>query len=81
MGSAKQSRAVTFQYLQLAFDISSLLRMSDLRSNVINDDDQVAKEKLSSISTGSYGYGGKYGVEKDRMDKVSSAPDSAFFDV
>ena len=36
----------------------------------MNDDDQVAKEKLSSLSTGSYGYGGKYGVEKDRMDKV-----------
>ena len=45
-------------------------RMSDLRSNVINDDDLSAKEKLTSLSTGSYGYGGKFGVEKDRMDKV-----------
>ena len=46
-------------------------RMSDLRSDVISDDGKVAKEKLSSISTGSYGYGGKFGVEKDRMDKVN----------
>ena len=44
--------------------------MSDLRSDVINDDDQFVKDKLTSISTGSYGYGGKFGVEKDRMDKV-----------
>ena len=45
--------------------------MSDLRSNVITDDDKVSKEKLTTLSTGSYGYGGKFGVEKDRMDKVT----------
>ena len=47
------------------------IRMSDLRSNVMNDDDKVSKEKLTTLSTGSYGYGGKFGVEKDRMDKVT----------
>lgn len=31
-----------------------------------------AESKKNSIPKASYGYGGKFGVEKDRMDKVSA---------
>ena len=37
---------------------------------VAKDDKQIKAKELQEKGTGSYGYGGKFGVQKDRMDKV-----------
>lgn len=34
------------------------------------DDAKYKEKELKEKGTGSYGYGGKFGVQKDRMDKV-----------
>lgn len=41
--------------------------MDELRKNVVKADEESKKNALPSAS---YGYGGKFGVEKDRMDRV-----------
>lgn len=43
--------------------------MNALVQGVLQSD---AESKKKSVSKASYGYGGKFGVEKDRMDKVSA---------
>lgn len=45
--------------------------MSDLRENVQKDYKDVKQKELESGPKASYGYGGKFGVQKDRMDSVS----------
>ena len=35
------------------------------------DDAKYKAKELEQKGTGSYGYGGKFGVQQDRMDKVS----------
>lgn len=45
-------------------------RMDQLRQNVQQDYEQVKTKELESGPKASYGYGGKFGVQKDRMDKV-----------
>jgi len=37
---------------------------------VTSDDSKIKEAELKEKGTGSYGYGGKFGVQKDRMDKV-----------
>lgn len=44
--------------------------MDQLRQNVQQDYQQVKTKELESGPKASYGYGGKFGVQKDRMDKV-----------
>lgn len=44
--------------------------LSKLRENVQNDDAAVKQKEMESGPKASYGYGGKFGVQKDRMDKV-----------
>lgn len=41
--------------------------MDQLRQDVVKSD---ADAKKNAVPKASYGYGGKFGVEKDRMDKV-----------
>lgn len=41
-----------------------------LRSKVSEEHDLLKKKELEQAPQASYGYGGKFGTEKDRMDKV-----------
>ena len=45
--------------------------MQQLREGVQQDDTNIKKKELELGPKPSYGYGGKFGVEKDRMDKVN----------
>lgn len=45
--------------------------MDELRKTVVKADEESKKNALPSAS---YGYGGKFGIEKDRMDKVKVRP-------
>lgn len=45
--------------------------LKELRGEVQKDDATSKKKELDEKGTGSYGYGGKFGVQKDRMDKVA----------
>ncbi len=47
-----------------------LCSIADLRQNVSREHEVVKKKELDQGPKASYGYGGKFGVEKDRMDKV-----------
>ncbi|OBS68141.1 hypothetical protein A6R68_03318, partial [Neotoma lepida] len=42
-----------------------------LRSKVSEEHDILKKKELESGPKASHGYGGRFGVERDRMDKVS----------
>lgn len=44
--------------------------IADLRENVSREHEVVKKKEMDQGPKASYGYGGKFGVEKDRMDKV-----------
>lgn len=44
--------------------------MADLRQKVSHEHEVVKKKEREAAPKASYGYGGKFGVEKDRMDKV-----------
>lgn len=44
--------------------------IADLRQNVSKEHEVVKKKEMDQGAKASYGYGGKFGVEKDRMDKV-----------
>uniref|UniRef100_A0A7N6BA21 SH3 domain-containing protein n=1 Tax=Anabas testudineus TaxID=64144 RepID=A0A7N6BA21_ANATE len=50
------------------------IRYKDLRSKVAVEHEQVKQKE--STPKASYGYGGKFGVEKDRMDKVNTRVES-----
>uniref|UniRef100_A0A8C6WLJ5 Hematopoietic cell-specific Lyn substrate 1 n=1 Tax=Neogobius melanostomus TaxID=47308 RepID=A0A8C6WLJ5_9GOBI len=49
------------------------ISVADLRQKVVVEHEQVTKK--AHIPKASYGYGGKFGVEKDRMDKVALGND------
>jgi cortactin len=42
-----------------------------LRSKVSEEHDVLKKKEMESGPKASHGYGGRFGVERDRMDKVS----------
>lgn len=44
--------------------------IAKLRENVSQEHEVLKKKELENCPKASYGYGGKFGVEKDRMDKV-----------
>lgn len=46
--------------------------MKQLRTDVQKDYSEHKKKELESGPKASYGYGGKFGVQQDRMDKVNS---------
>ena len=46
--------------------------MKQLRSDVQQDYSNIKKKELESGPKASYGYGGKFGVQQDRMDQVLS---------
>lgn len=46
------------------------LNLSQLRQEVSHDDKNVKQKQMEDGPKASYGYGGKFGVQKDRMDKV-----------
>ncbi|VDO05318.1 unnamed protein product [Rodentolepis nana] len=46
--------------------------MNELRQTVVKDDEE---DKKKTLPKASYGYGGKFGVEKDRMDKSAVGTD------
>ncbi|UYV77205.1 CTTN [Cordylochernes scorpioides] len=45
--------------------------ISELREKVARADAEAIKRELAANPGAAYGYGGKFGVQKDRMDKVS----------
>lgn len=45
--------------------------MKSLRENVAKDHTNLKNKEFEEGPKASYGYGGKFGVQKDRMDKVS----------
>uniref|UniRef100_A0AAR2KY25 SH3 domain-containing protein n=1 Tax=Pygocentrus nattereri TaxID=42514 RepID=A0AAR2KY25_PYGNA len=47
------------------------ISVADLRQKVSHEHEVVKKKELDGGPKASYGYGGKFGVEKDRMDKVA----------
>uniref|UniRef100_A0A672K2M3 Hematopoietic lineage cell-specific protein-like n=1 Tax=Sinocyclocheilus grahami TaxID=75366 RepID=A0A672K2M3_SINGR len=47
------------------------ISIADLRQNVSREHEVVKKKELDQGPKASYGYGGKFGVEKDRMDKAA----------
>lgn len=44
-----------------------------LRSKVSQEHEVLKKKELEAAPKASYGYGGKFGTERDRMDKVRGA--------
>lgn len=60
-------------FLSWSFPTSALLlppSIHQLRSKVSEEHDQLKKQELEQAPRAAYGYGGKFGTEKDRMDKV-----------
>lgn len=45
-----------------------------LRENVFQEHQTLKEKELETGPKASHGYGGKFGVEQDRMDKVSGSP-------
>lgn len=48
------------------------LSIHQLRSKVSEEHEVIKKKELESGPKASYGYGGKFGTEQDRMDKVTA---------
>lgn len=46
------------------------INVAELRQKVSREYEQVKQKEQAQAPKASYGYGGKFGVEKDRMDKV-----------
>lgn len=51
------------------------INIHELRAEVTKDDAQVKKELMETGPKASFGYGGKFGVQKDRMDKSALGHD------
>ncbi|XP_062615355.1 src substrate cortactin-like [Saccostrea cucullata] len=51
------------------------LSLSQLRQDVSQDDKTVKQKQMEEGPKASYGYGGKFGVQKDRMDKSAMGAD------
>lgn len=49
-----------------------------LRENVSQEHQSLKEQELQLGPQASHGYGGKFGVEKDRMDKVGAEPLNIF---
>lgn len=49
-----------------------------LRNKVSEEHDILKKKEMESGPKASHGYGGRFGVERDRMDKVSWKGDICF---
>lgn len=54
---------------------SAAINIQELRTNVAKDDADLKKKILESGLQASYGYGGKFGVQADRMDKSAVGHD------
>ncbi len=63
------SKNIRFLQIPTFFSLVIFFSLKKLREEVRNDDNSIKKKVAEDQNTG-YGYGGKYGVEKDRMDKV-----------
>ncbi|KAG1676607.1 Src substrate cortactin [Nymphon striatum] len=50
---------------------SGPINISELRHQVAEDDAKIKKKQLESGPKASYGYGGKFGVQQDRMDNCA----------
>lgn len=51
------------------------INIRQLRDEVAHDDAEVKKKEMESGPKASFGYGGKFGVQKDRMDKSALGHD------
>ncbi|CAL1300511.1 unnamed protein product [Larinioides sclopetarius] len=54
---------------------TAALNIEELRTNVVKDDAEFKKKALDDSMKPSYGYGGKFGVQADRMDKSAVGHD------
>lgn len=50
--------------------LSCVTSIADLRQQVVEDDAKIKRNQLESGPKASYGYGGKFGLQRDRMDSV-----------
>ena len=59
-------------YPHAMFLMSSSARFSihQLRANVSTEHTSMKQKELDDMPKASHGYGGKFGVQQDRMDKV-----------
>lgn len=57
-------------WFPLQFFFFFIQSINELRQNVTSDHSKLKKDEFDKGPQSSYGYGGKFGVEKDRMDKV-----------
>lgn len=48
------------------------LSMAELRQKVVKTDSDLQEKRLATMPKPSLGYGGKYGVQNDRVDKASA---------
>ena len=59
-----------FSSLQGSGHVGSI-NLKDLRNQVQTDHTSAKQKEFEAGPKASYGYGGQFGVQKDRMDKVS----------
>lgn len=57
----------------LRSDLFKLCSLSNLREQVKTEDKDVKQKSYEAGPKASFGYGGQFGVEKDKMDKVFSS--------
>lgn len=67
--SRKEGRRRCLTALPVSFPASSVHK---LRENVFQEHQTLKERELQTGPKASHGYGGKFGVERDRMDKVSA---------
>ena len=60
--------------IELKNDIKYFFSMDKFREDVQKEDEEVMKRKVSQIDQ-ARGFGGKFGVEQDRMDKSAVGHD------
>ena len=74
------TKRITYNLLDTGTHFS-LFSIHKLREEVHKDDTTLKKKELESGPKASYGYGGKFGVEKDRMDKVSCSDNKGLINI
>lgn len=59
-------------FIWVMFNNFCLKSLQNLKQTVSKESESATKKAYDASSKGSYGYGGKFGVQTDRMDKVCS---------
>lgn len=57
--------------------VSSWSSIHQLRQTVSTEHTSLKQQEMDTMPRASYGYGGKFGLQEDRMDKVRHPPPAA----